>query len=144
MKRYTLTRWSRLTVLHFDSCVMRPLVGIEETSKLSCYHIRLPPGSRMEPAYHRKAHELIWIMEGRGTALLDGRRVPVRDGDVLFIPPPTVHGFVAGRRPLVMLAMLSPRVDSRTDFYSAGPGRKHEKPKVLSGRWTEGTRRARR
>lgn len=139
MSRFRVTRWSRLPVLHFDSCRMRPLVGLDETSRLSCYHIRMPRRARMEPAYHKKAAEVIWIMEGRGHALLDGRRVLVRRGDVLFIPPPTTHGFETKGSSLTMLAMLAPRVDSQTDFFPADlQGRGHGRPKVLAGRWVEG------
>lgn len=135
-KRYTLTPWSKLTVFRFSEALMRTLVTVDQTKSMSCYHIRLTRDGVMKPAYHKKASELIWFIKGRGVAELAGRRVRIKTGDVLFIPALTAHGFSTSSS-LEMLAMLTPRVDSKTDFYPLEDG-SHGVPHVITGRLKEG------
>lgn len=124
-----------LPLFAFAGGRMHGLLDAADTGALSCYRIVLPPGGEIRPAYHKKAVELIWVLQGGGRAGLERRSVRLRRGDALVIHPPTPHGFTAGRRGMTFLAALSPRVDSRTDYHPCdGP---HAAPKVLSGRWTE-------
>jgi quercetin dioxygenase-like cupin family protein len=120
---------------------MTGMVMKEETEALSVYRIEMGPRQVVAPSYHKKAVELIWVLAGSGTVRLGRRSVRMRRNDTLFIRPPTPHGFEAGRSGMTMLAILSPRVDSRTDIYPAGKGNAgHAATKVLSGRWREGGR----
>lgn len=48
----------------------------------------LPPGKRSCPYhYHRVQEELFVIVRGRGTLRVDGERIPIAAGDVIFVPP---------------------------------------------------------
>jgi uncharacterized cupin superfamily protein len=62
-----------------DGTVARKLgagVDILEPGKIACpYH------------YHLAQEEMFVILEGEGTLRVAGERVPVRAGDVIFIPP---------------------------------------------------------
>jgi quercetin dioxygenase-like cupin family protein len=136
---FELRRWSALPRFAFIGAKMRAFLGPGDTGALSCYHIVLPPGGRIPPAYHKKAVELIWVMKGGGVALLGRKRARLRRGDSLLLRPPVPHGFVAGRSGMAFLAVLSPRVDSQTDYYSCHGS--HAPPKVLSGRLLEGSAR---
>ena len=58
-------------------------------------HARFTPEQAVEPHRH-DFHELIWVREGSGHHLLDGRRVPIRARTVTSIGRGQVHVFVEG------------------------------------------------
>lgn len=61
-------------------------------TNLSFLLIDLPPGEG--PRLHRHDYdEVIVILEGCGTYLVDGTMVRAETGDVLLIPAGTAHGF---------------------------------------------------
>lgn len=139
-KSFRLKPWKKLPRFEFIGARMRSFLAARDTGALSAYHIVLARHGRIPPAYHRKAVELIWILQGSGSAHMGRRNVRLRRGDSLLIHPPTPHGFVAGRSGMTLLAMLSPRVDSQTDYYSCS-GHHHPPPRTLSGRLGERRRR---
>ena len=137
-KSFTVKRWKTHPLFEFAGARMRALLTLDDTSKLACYHITVAKNGCVQSAYHKKAVELICILKGSGSARLGRRRVVLKKGDALFIYPPTPHGFIAGRAGMVMMAILTPRVDSQTDFYSHDES--HPPPKVLAGRLRQGRR----
>jgi uncharacterized cupin superfamily protein len=57
-------------------------------TKLGAGYDVLAPGMRSCPYhYHHAQEEMFVILEGRGTLRVAGESVPVRAGDVVFIPP---------------------------------------------------------
>lgn len=130
---FKLKKWSKLPRFSFVGASMRAFVVPRDTDALSVYHIALASRGSIAPAYHKKAVELIWVIKGSGIAQLGRRSIRIRSGDSLIIQPPTPHGFVAGRAGMTFLAALSPRVDSRTDYYSCS-GHQHPHPRSFSGR----------
>ena len=56
-------------------------------------HMLIAPGHRhvQELHIHPDAEELVVVMSGSGTAILDGESSPVTAGDVIYIPPDTEH-----------------------------------------------------
>jgi mannose-6-phosphate isomerase-like protein (cupin superfamily) len=136
-KGFKLKPWKSLPRFAFIGAGMRSFLAPRDTGALSAYHIVLRSGGSIPPAYHKKAVELIWIIKGSGTARMGRRIVRLKRGDALLIQPTTPHGFVAGRSGMTFLAMLSPRVDSKTDYYSCA-GHHHAPPRGLSGRLEQG------
>lgn len=124
--------WKRLPHFSFVGARMRAFVVPKDTEALSVYHIELAARGGIAPAYHKKAIELIWVIKGGGAARMGRRSIRLKRGDSLVIHPPTPHGFVAGRSGMTFLAVLSPRVDSQTDYYSCS-GHRHEPPRAFSG-----------
>ncbi|MFK7990660.1 MAG: cupin domain-containing protein [Sandaracinaceae bacterium] len=58
---------------------------------------------------HPDAAELIYIDTGSGTMLLGDRRVPVRSGSALYVPPGVLHDFRGdGSQPLRAIQIYSP------------------------------------
>src|SRR6516162_6378163 len=57
------------------------------------HHMAIPPGGRhvAELHIHPDAEELVVILRGQGTFLLNGEPHPVRAGDVIYIPPGADH-----------------------------------------------------
>jgi uncharacterized cupin superfamily protein len=57
-------------------------------SKLGAGYDVLASGKRSCPYhYHHAQEELFVVLEGQGSLRVDGQMVPVRAGDVVFIPP---------------------------------------------------------
>ncbi len=56
-------------------------------------HMWIPPGHRhvLELHIHPDAEELVVVMNGAGTAVLDGASTEISAGDVVYIPPDTEH-----------------------------------------------------
>ena len=56
--------------------------------KLGCGVDVLPPGKQSCPYhFHHAQEEMFVILDGRGCLRVAGERLPVRAGDVIFIPP---------------------------------------------------------
>ena len=132
-KIFRLKSWRKLPRLAFIGARMRAFLDPRDTGALCAYHIALASRGSIPQAYHQKAVELIWIIKGSGVARMGRRSVRLMKGDSLLIHPPTPHGFVAGRSGMTFLAVLSPRVDSQTDYYSCS-GHRHAPPRALSDR----------
>jgi uncharacterized cupin superfamily protein len=52
----------------------------------------LPPGTSIGLHRHKDDEEYYYIVSGRGTMTLDGRRIPVRAGDITAVLPGGEHG----------------------------------------------------
>ena len=56
--------------------------------KLGCSLYEQPPGKRAFPYHcHFANEEAVYVLEGEGTLRVAGEMLPVRAGDVVFIPP---------------------------------------------------------
>ena len=72
------------------------------------------------PHIHRKHDLTVFFLEGRGTLLLKGRRIPVRKGDTAFIPKGAAHHYInKGRRPTLVYAVFSPAFDGKDTIPAA-------------------------
>lgn len=65
-----------------------------------CFHIARVHYAPMRPAANHRQDfpELFWVEVGRGWHLVNGRRVPLAPGDVVFVRPTDEHSFRAGGR----------------------------------------------
>jgi mannose-6-phosphate isomerase-like protein (cupin superfamily) len=93
------------------------LIDPAEEGAGTVYRVRIEPHQRTSVSYHRKAEEYYYVLEGRGTALLDGQAVPLEAGDFLRLPPGTTHGFITGAEPLEMLDIHTPGCRPDRDVY---------------------------
>lgn len=77
----------------------RVLVG------LNCFR----PGQEHALHAHGGMDKLYVVVRGRGTWLLDGRELPLREGELLVAPEGVAHGIRnTGSEDLVVLAVLAP------------------------------------
>lgn len=53
-------------------------------------------GHKTNPHTHAVSHELFFILAGEGEGFCDGKRFPVRTGDVVVFPPTSLHGIDNG------------------------------------------------
>jgi quercetin dioxygenase-like cupin family protein len=51
----------------------------------------LVPGSGPPYHYHEKRESIIMAISGEATEILEGKKIPIKAGDVIFIPPGEKH-----------------------------------------------------
>ena len=69
------------------------------TDKMNAKHLNgifviLPPpssGAKVAYHYHKDRESVLYIISGTGNEIVDGKKVPVKAGDVLFILPGVKH-----------------------------------------------------
>ncbi len=66
-----------------------PVLDCDEVVVKAVY---LEPGEEALPHIHKTAADIMVIMDGTGTATVDGLKCRVKAGDVIMNPPGTVHG----------------------------------------------------
>jgi quercetin dioxygenase-like cupin family protein len=57
---------------------------------------------------HIKMDEVLYVLEGSGTFILNDARNPIEKGDSLFIPKNSWHGFENADRELLLLWIVAP------------------------------------
>ncbi len=95
------------------------LIDLSEEGRATVYRVSIAPHQQTRISYHRVAEEYYFVMQGRGTALLDGREYLLEVGDFLRLPPGVTHGFIAADSPLEMLNIHTPGCRPDRDTYFA-------------------------
>jgi len=85
---------------------MRQLVGREDGARHTSVHeLVFGKGGYSVAHHHRWEHELV-VTSGRGLAIVDGKRIPLRPGVVLLVEDGEEHQFVQhGAAPLKFLTV---------------------------------------
>ena len=68
--------------------------GAKHLNGISCI---LPPastGAKVAYHYHKNRESILFIISGQGIELLDGKEVPIKAGDVIYILPEVKHTIV--------------------------------------------------
>jgi len=85
---------------------MKQLIGHEDGARKTAMH-ELIIGKSGHSAKHRHEwdHQLV-VTEGRGLAILDGKKIPLRPGVVVLVQSNEEHQFLQqGKRPLHFLTV---------------------------------------
>lgn len=120
-----------LSILHLsaDACgeprrlgpyAIQSLIPEDQEGAFTAYRVRIEPGQSTAESFHRRAEEIYFVLEGAGTAVLDGTSYPLTPGDFLRLPPGTRHRFTTKDQPLVMLDIHSPGSRPDRDVYFTG------------------------
>ena len=64
-------------------------------------------GGGQEPHRHPGSEEVTLVLEGEGSALVDGTWLPIEAGNLLHAPPSSTHALTAGPEGLDLLVVLS-------------------------------------
>jgi quercetin dioxygenase-like cupin family protein len=64
-------------------------------------------GGAQEPHRHPGSEEITLVLEGEGTALVDGERLPIEAGNLLYAPAGSTHALAAGPDGLDLIVVLS-------------------------------------
>jgi len=94
----------------------------------------VPPGLGIPR--HRHAHwdEFIYVLDGRGIAILEDERVSVQKGSTIFIPKGSWHGFENPGTNLFILWATTPT--GQEEFFRAISSQPGEPPKNLTAEQT--------
>ncbi|MBC5796113.1 cupin domain-containing protein [Sphaerospermopsis sp. LEGE 00249] len=81
------------------------------TSLTCCVEI-FDIGGQTPPNRHQWAVEMFFILKGEGVAICDGKKVPVKAGDSLLVPPNGTHLIRnTGKNRLYTLTIMVPNED---------------------------------
>ncbi len=85
---------------------MRQLIGREDGARHTSLHeLVFGKGGYSVAHRHKWEHELV-VTEGRGVAIVDGKKIPLRPGVVLLVEDDEEHQFVqTGKGPLRFLTV---------------------------------------
>lgn len=66
----------------------------------------IEPGKAVHKAHRHAEEEYLAVVEGTGTWALDGKEIPAKRGDILYVEPWVYHGLTnTGERPLIFLVV---------------------------------------
>ena len=103
------------------SASLRRVVSTGEYSELVA--LTIPPGGEMPEETHHSSDQAVFIVEGRGEAILNGRAEPAGEHDAVFIPAGTTHSVKnRGVLDLKMFLVYSPPLDNDAGAGFRGPG----------------------
>jgi oxalate decarboxylase/phosphoglucose isomerase-like protein (cupin superfamily) len=101
-----------LPTMSFDWGVIKPLVAADNTAGagVSLMHVVLLPGQGHERHNHPDADEVLYILAGEGSQMVDDEEpFPVRAGQAVWIPTNAFHSTMnTGWEPLSLLAIYAP------------------------------------
>jgi oxalate decarboxylase/phosphoglucose isomerase-like protein (cupin superfamily) len=101
-----------LPTMSFDWGVIKPLVAADNTDDagVSLMHVVLLPGQGHERHNHPDADEILYILAGEGSQMVDDEEpFPVRAGQAVWIPTNAFHSTMnTGWEPLSLLAIYAP------------------------------------
>jgi quercetin dioxygenase-like cupin family protein len=117
IKKHLLFKSNDLKWGDFATMKLQSLTGAENTNRFAAYRIVIAKHHKVPRSYHKIAEELLFFLKGNGIAHVGRSKLKVAAGDTLLIRPGTPHGFITGSSPLELVAFLSPKVDTKTDFY---------------------------
>ena len=60
---------------------------------LSVIEERVPPGDNEQRHFHRRSRQFFYIIRGAAVLEIDGKRVELREGQGLELPPGVAHQF---------------------------------------------------
>ncbi|MBI4347208.1 MAG: cupin domain-containing protein [Elusimicrobia bacterium] len=113
-KRLKVTRLERVAARRFfGKLLTRELSAGGELGDVSVLYERMAPRTSLPRVHHRKTSEFIYCLKGRMIAELDGRRLPVRAGGILFIPPNVRHKFTTRESSCEALSIFAPSLRIR-------------------------------
>lgn len=85
---------------------MAVMVGREDGApNFALRQFKVEPGGNTPRHSHDYEHE-VYVVEGAGTAMLEGEERPIRGGDVLYVPADRLHQFKAGPQGLRFLCLV--------------------------------------
>lgn len=110
MKRtLKVTRLERVRAKRFFGKLLTRELSVDGSlGDVSVVYERMAPHTTLPRVHHRKTSEFIYCLKGSMTAELGGKRLPVRAGGILFLPPKVTHKFATGRSACEALSIFAP------------------------------------
>jgi len=102
---------------------LRPLIDRTSSAASQCSLAEemLPPGHAVTPHHHRLLEEIYYIVEGRGTMIIDDERHPVAAGDAIFVPRGSRHSLEnTGSVAIRLIVACGPAFFYEDEIFEAG------------------------
>ncbi|MBX7107100.1 MAG: cupin domain-containing protein [Chitinophagales bacterium] len=97
----------------YDNIYLQPL---QSDSNVSGFVIWIK--QEVKPHLHATHSENVFILEGAGKMLLGGKTIEVKAGDLIYIPPQTVHALrVTSATPMKVLSIQAPEFDGKDRLF---------------------------
>ncbi len=112
-RKAAISRLTQFSRSYFGALEIRQLNGDKPFGRTSVIHEHMPPGCRLPNIFHRRTEELIVILRGRVVGVLNGRRVILREGHVVRLPPGTRHQFSTGKKGADCISIFTPPLSFR-------------------------------
>lgn len=75
---------------------------------------QMEPGAKFRSHYHNISDEIDFVIQGEANMMIDGETRPIKSGDLIYLPPGTIHGFDAiGDENLLVLVVFAPPLDEK-------------------------------
>lgn len=104
---------ARLPIDSFDNLYVQPL---SSDSNVSGFVIWIK--QEVKPHLHAVHSEHVYVLEGTGKMLLGDKTIAVKAGDLLYIPPRTIHALkVTSVEPMKVLSLQAPEFDGKDRVY---------------------------
>ena len=88
--------------------------------------VTIPPGEETREETHDNSDQVMFIVEGRGEAILNGQAEPTGEHDAVFIPAGTAHNIKnSGAADLKMFVTYSPPLEADAWAPARGQGTKN-------------------
>ena len=68
----------------------------------------IPPEGEIGEETHPDNDQVLLLVEGGGSAILDGKEKPFEEGDLVLVPAGTLHNFTAGTDGMKIVTTYSP------------------------------------
>ena len=70
------------------------LTNMDGANDLNGHYISFPPGTEGIYHYHKKCESLMVIIGGEAVELVEGKEIPLKVGDVIYIPAGEKHSVI--------------------------------------------------
>ena len=92
------------------------ITDVGENKNSSMHLIQVRANGEIQPHYHKRHDEVIYVKKGSGIATLDDTRYVVKPGSILQVPLKTVHRFLnTGNETFVAVSIFSPPFDGKDE-----------------------------
>jgi len=68
-----------------------PVLGMLRAKKLTVGITEVPPGGGLAPHTHEDTEEVIYVLSGTAEYTIEGKKIPIKPGTILHIPPKVKH-----------------------------------------------------
>ena len=111
-----------MPIIHWDDAPQRPRSDDPDgyakqfvnkslgAEKLQMHVSVISPGKRAHPPHKHVEEEIIYVLEGEGTMMIDDEEFPVKAGSATFLPSWVFHGITnTGSSMLKYMVILEPK-----------------------------------
>ena len=108
-KRWVKRAQSECQVRQWKDLKSHLLNAQDPSSKiLTMTTVELPANKKLSSIRHTRTHEWIYVVKGSALAILDNKRITLKPGDYLYLPPRVWHSFRSRSEGLLALSLYLP------------------------------------